>query len=37
MLFKDDIYDTMMDNDEMWFVSDNGSAMLISDASLMDC
>lgn len=32
-----DIYDTMLDNDEMWFVYVSGAAMLINDASLMDC
>lgn len=36
-MFMPYIYDSMIDNDEMWFVTREGGAMLISDASLMDC
>lgn len=35
-MFKEDIYETMLDNDELWFVYITGAAMIISDASLMD-
>lgn len=31
-----DIYDLMIDNDELWFVYTTGAAMLVSDASLID-
>lgn len=36
-LFLSSIYDSMFDNEEMWYVTANGNAMLISDASLTDC
>lgn len=35
--FSLDIYNTMMEYDEMWFVTKNGYAFQIADASLMDC
>lgn len=35
-MFQDDIYEGMLDNDELWYVYVTGSAMLISDGSLMD-
>ena len=31
------IYDIMIDNDELWFVTSNGVAMLIADCALQDC
>jgi prophage antirepressor-like protein len=36
-MFKPSIYETIMENDECWFVGDDGCAMIVSDASLMDC
>lgn len=33
---SDDIYETMLENFEMWYVYSSGSAVLISDASLLD-
>ncbi len=36
-LFNPKEYVIMFDNDEMWFCTDVGSAMLIADISLMDC
>jgi hypothetical protein len=36
-MFNLDILETMMENDETWFVYENGNAMVISDCSLMDC
>jgi hypothetical protein len=35
--FEGDIYDTMLDNDEVWFCNEHGTAMLISDCALLDC
>lgn len=35
--FGPTIYDTMIDNDECWVISQDGTAMIVSDASLMDC
>lgn len=35
--FHWDIYKTMFENEECWFISCNGNAMLIPDASLADC
>lgn len=31
------VYDTMIDNDELWWCLGNGNAMLVNDGSLMDC
>jgi hypothetical protein len=36
-MFMPYIYDSMIDNDETWFVTKNGAAMLISDCQLIDC
>lgn len=36
-MFKASIYDTMIENDEMWVVGPNGCAMIVADISLMDC
>lgn len=30
-MFENDIYDTMLDNDECWYVYDTGAAMVIYD------
>lgn len=35
-MFKNDVYDTMLDNDEMWIVYEDGSAMVIYDLPLYD-
>ena len=32
-----DIFDTMMDNDETWYFTSNGTGMIVSDGSLLDC
>lgn len=36
-MFKDDIYETMIENDEMWFIQIDGNAILILDLPLYDC
>lgn len=33
---NEDIYDTMIDNDELWVVYESGAAMLISYAYMSD-
>lgn len=30
-MFNNDIYDLMIDNDEMWYVYESGAAMIIYD------
>lgn len=32
-----DIYDAMIENDEMWYINEHGNGFIMSDASLMDC
>lgn len=36
-MFSQDMYMEILDNDEIWVVTKEGSAMIVSDASLMDC
>jgi hypothetical protein len=36
-MLTEDIYTTMLDNDETWFVLPNGSAAIIYDCALQDC
>lgn len=31
------VWDMMIDNEETWFITHNGCAMILSDCSLMDC
>lgn len=35
-MFSSDLYDTMLDNDEMWYIYALGAALIISDCSLYD-
>lgn len=35
--FNADIYETILAQDETWFVTKNGYAMIINDCSLLDC
>lgn len=30
------MYETMLENDEMWFLASTGAAVLINDAALLD-
>jgi len=32
-----DIYDQMIDCDEVWYVHEDGGAFLINDSALLDC
>lgn len=34
---KIDIYQTMLDQDEMWYVTGDGSAFIIYDLPIWDC
>jgi hypothetical protein len=36
-MINDDLYDGILDRDEWWIIVDKGCAMIIYDASLMDC
>jgi len=36
-MFMPYIYDSMVDNEECWVIYKYGFAILVSDASLMDC
>lgn len=36
-VYEKDLYDMMFENEECWVWTACGSAMLVSDASLMDC
>ena len=36
-LFSDKIYESIMHNDETWYVTGNGNAMIINDCQLLDC
>lgn len=36
-MFNDDIYTTMMENNETWFTYQDGSAMIITNVPPMDC
>lgn len=32
-----DVYETMLDQDEMWFIYEDGGFIPVYDAALMDC
>lgn len=36
MFFTEDVYQMMMDNDEMWIVWKDGTAMFMLDLPIMD-
>ena len=35
--FHENIYESIMENDETWFIYEEGSALIVYDAQMMDC